>query len=91
MSTNELTAKVRELKELKTMAEEINAEISAIEDTIKTEMLETGVEEMNAGIYKVRYPKVKSNRFDSAAFKAAMPELYEHFIRQTETRRFTVV
>lgn len=36
MSTNELTSKIRELKELKAMAEEIAAEITTIEDTIKS-------------------------------------------------------
>ena len=32
MSANEMTAKVRELKELKAMAEELAQEITAIED-----------------------------------------------------------
>lgn len=38
MSTNEMTSKIRELKELKAMAEDLAAEITAIEDTIKAEM-----------------------------------------------------
>ncbi len=38
MSTNEMSAKIRELKELKLMAEELNGEITAIEDSIKAEM-----------------------------------------------------
>jgi predicted transcriptional regulator len=35
MSTNELLSKVRELKELQTMAEELQAEINSIQDAIK--------------------------------------------------------
>ncbi len=38
MSMNELTKKVRELKELKAMADELAAEITAIEDDLKAEM-----------------------------------------------------
>lgn len=38
MSANEMTAKVRELKELKAMAEELAQEITAIEDAIKAEL-----------------------------------------------------
>ena len=38
MSANEMTAKVRELKELKAMAEELAQEITAIEDVIKAEL-----------------------------------------------------
>ena len=90
MSMNEMTAKVRELKELKAMADELAAEITAIEDTIKAAMTEQGVEEMTVDFYKVRYKTVKSNRFDTTAFKKAMPDLAAQFTKQTETRRFSV-
>lgn len=90
MSTNELTSKVRELKELKAMAEEIASEITTIEDAIKAEMTARETEEMMIDVYKIRWTKVKSNRFDSTAFKKAMPELAEKFTRTTETRRFSI-
>lgn len=51
MSTHELQAKVRELKELKRMAEELEAEITTIEDTIKAAM--GNREEIVAGEYKI--------------------------------------
>lgn len=44
MSANEMLKQVRELKELKAMAEELAAEITAIEDSIKAEMMSQGVE-----------------------------------------------
>lgn len=90
MSTNELTSKIRELKELKAMAEEIAAEITTIEDAIKAEMTARETEEMMIDVYKIRWTKVKSNRFDSTAFKKAMPELAEKFTKTTEARRFSV-
>lgn len=90
MSTNELTSKIRELKELKTMAEEIAAEITTIEDVIKAEMTAKETEEMMIDVYKIRWTRVKSNRFDSTAFKKAMPELAEKFTKTTETRRFSI-
>lgn len=89
MSTNELKSKVRELKELKAMAEELAAEITAIEDSIKAEMTARDTEEMQIDVYKIRWTKVKSNRFDSTAFKKAMPDLYSKFTKQSESRRFT--
>ena len=46
MSTHELSEKIKELKELKIMAEELKEEITAIEDAIKTHMGET--EELRA-------------------------------------------
>lgn len=90
MSTNELTSKIRELKELKAMAEEIAAEISTIEDAIKAEMTARETDEMMIDVYKIRWTKVKSNRFDSTAFRKAMPELAEKFTKTTETRRFSI-
>lgn len=90
MSTNELTSKIRELKELKAMAEEIAAEITTIEDAIKAEMTARETDEMMIDVYKIRWTRVKSNRFDSTAFKKAMPELAEKFTKTTETRRFSV-
>ncbi len=90
MSTNELTSKIRELKELKAMAEEIAAEITTIEDAIKAEMTARETEEMMIDVYKIRWTRVKSNRFDSTAFKKAMPELAEKFTKTMETRRFGI-
>lgn len=90
MSTNELTSKVRELKELKTMADELAAEITSIEDIIKAEMTARNTDEMQIDIFKIRWSKCTSNRFDSTSFKKAMPELYNQFTKQSEYRRFTV-
>lgn len=90
MSTNELTKKVRELKELKMMAEELAAEITAIEDNIKAEMTARDTDELITGEYKVRWKKVVSSRFDTTSFKKAMPELAEKFTKVTETKRFSI-
>ena len=90
MSKDKLTAKVRELKELKTMQEELNAEITAIEDEIKAVMLDNGTDEMTVDVYKLRYKLVESKRFDSTAFKATHAELYNQYTKTTTARRFSV-
>lgn len=40
--------------------------------------------------YKITWKSVTSSRFDSTAFKKAMPELAERFTRSTTSRRFVV-
>ncbi len=90
MNTHEITSKARELKELKAMAEEIAAEIDAIESAFKAEMTERGIEEMNVDVYKIRWTKVKSSRFDTSAFKKTHADLYSQYTKQTETRRFSI-
>lgn len=90
MSTHELTAKVRKLKELKTFADEVAAEITAIEDELKAEMNAQNVEEMTVDVFKLRYKTVTSNRFDTSAFKATHAELYSQYTKPTTYRRFSV-
>lgn len=90
MSTNDLQTKVTELKDLKALAEELQTEITAIEDELKAECIKQGAEELQAGIFKVRYKAVSSNRFDTKAFKLAHSDLYEQFTKQTKGYRFSV-
>lgn len=90
MSTNEMTAKVRELKELKALADEIAQEIAAIEDMIKAEMTARNTEEMMIDVYKIRWTTVTSTRFDSARFKEAMPDIYSQYTKKSESRRFSI-
>jgi predicted phage-related endonuclease len=90
MSTVELTSKVKELKELKAMAEQIQDEITAIEDTIKAEMTVRGTEELSVDVFKVKWSTITSNRFDTTAFKAKYNELYAQFTKQSTSRRFSI-
>ncbi len=90
MSTNELTAKVRKLKRLQAKAEELQSEITAIQDELKAEMTTQNLEEMKAGAFKIRFTSVISNRFDTATFKKHHLDLYNQYIKQTTSRRFSV-
>ncbi len=91
MTNQELAIKARELKELKQMAEEVAEEITSIEDAIKAEMTARNTEEIQTGIFNIRWATIRNSRFDSKAFKSAMPELHAKFLKQTESRRFSVV
>ena len=90
MDKTELNSKVKDLRELRRMSEEIAAEIEAITDTIKREMNAQGVDMLAGDDWKATWKQVQSARFDSRAFKVAMPDLYERFTRSAETRRFVL-
>ena len=90
MSTNEMTAKVREYKELRAMLDELAAEITAIEDEIKAEMTARATEEMTVDVFKVRWTTVNSSRIDTTALKKALPEIAQSFTKATTTRRFSI-
>lgn len=90
MSIKDLETKAREIRELKRMREEIDAEITAAEDEIKAVMNALGADAITAGEYKISWKPVTSNRLDTAALRQSMPELVKLYTRPTTTRRFMV-
>lgn len=88
MGIKEIESTVRELQELKRMKEDLEAEISSLEDKIKSEMGER--EQMTAGAYRINWKTVVSNRIDTVALRKAFPEIAECFMKQTSTRRFSI-
>ena len=86
----ELTAKIKELKELEKLIKEAEAEVEALKDEIKEVMSKQNLEEMKVGTYIVRWTSVLSNRFDSSGFKSVMPELYKQWTKQVSSRRFSI-
>ena len=91
MANTELIKTVEEIKELEDLMEEVRANIEALKDTIKGEMLKKGTEELDLdGRYIVRWTSVLSNRFDATAFKKIYGDLYKAFTKQVASKRFTI-
>ena len=74
MATNELLNKIEALNEWEALMEECKAEIESLRDSLKQEMLDT----------------IVTNRFDNSSFKKQMPDVYNSFIRQTTSKRFSI-
>ena len=90
MGKQELEKMVTELKELESFKDEIAEEIEAKKDALKAEMDRQGKDEMQVGIFKLRYKEVETTRFDGKTFKATHEELYNQYTRTSKHRRFTV-
>ena len=90
MSAYELESKVSELRELRRMADELAAEITAIEDSIKAHMTANNADELHGSTFRITWKPVTSSRLDSKALKAAAPELWDRFTKTTTSRRFIV-
>ncbi len=90
MSMNELEHKVSTLRELRQMAEELEAEITATTDELKAYMTANAAEELMGPTFHITWKPVTSTRLDSKALKAAAPELCQRFTTQTTTRRFVL-
>ena len=63
MSINEMDNKIKELRELRRMADELTAEIEAIQDSIKSEMTSREIDELSGNDWKVTWKLVNSRRF----------------------------
>ena len=90
MSINEMDSKIKELRELRRMADELTAEIDSIQDSIKQHMDTAGVDSINGADWKVTYKAVTSSRIDTGALKKALPDVAAAFTKTTTARRFCV-
>lgn len=90
MSANEMESKVKELRELRRMADEIAAEIETLTDTIKAEMTARNTDTLTGSDWKASWKEVTTNRLDTTALKKAMPDIAAAFTKATTSRRFTL-
>lgn len=90
MSIIEMDSKIKELRELRRMADELAAEIEAIQDTIKAEMTAQGVDTLTGTDWKATWKAVTSSRLDSTALKKELPEIAARFMKQNTARRFVL-
>ena len=90
MATNEIIRKLNELSELRRMADELNAEIEAIQDEIKAHMTAEETDTLTAGAFKVTWKAVTSTRIDTAALRKDLPEIWQEYGKTSTTKRFSV-
>lgn len=90
MSINDMDSKIKELRELRRMADELAAEMESITDSIKRHMDAEGVDTLNGTDWKVTYKAVTSSRLDTTALKKELPDLTAQFTKTTTARRFCI-
>ena len=90
MTKKEIIAQIELMNEWERVIEEAKAEVEAIKDSIKAEMADRDLDELEAGSYIVRYKTVATSRFDSTTFKKTYEDLYKAFLKQSTSRRFSI-
>lgn len=90
MSSVEIISKIEALKEWEKLAAEAATEIEALKDSIKREMDNRNLEELAAGQYIARFTVVVSNRLDTTALKRENNTMYQRYLKQTTSRRFSI-
>ena len=88
MSNPTLESTIHDLLDMKRLREELDAEITTLEDAIKSAI---GTEEtLIAGAFKVTWTPYTSTRFDSARFKQDHADLAAAYTMITTARRFSI-
>lgn len=90
MNVDTMNEKVRELRELRRMQEELTAEIETIQDELKCHMDKCGMDTLLGMDWKITWKAVTSKRMDTAALRKAMPDVAQAFTQETTTRRFVL-
>ena len=90
MTIFDIERTAKELQELKAMREELENEITSLEDMIKAEMNRSNTQELTAGAYAISWTEYTSMRFDSSRFKKENADLAAAYTKTITTRRFSV-
>ena len=90
MTSTQMDATVREIREIQRMIEELTADLEAHKDSLKAEMINRGTEELTGGSWKATWHTITSSRLDTKALKASAPDVYAQYTRTTTTSRFTL-
>lgn len=91
MSQIEIVSTIDQLKEWETLADEANAMVESLKDSIKRYMDGMGIETLEAGQHIARFTTVQSSRLDTKRFKNELGEdVYKRFTKEVISRRFTI-
>ena len=90
MRNAEIRSTVAELQDLYAAQDVLKAQITEREQAIKDELDAREIETLDLGNIIIRFTNILSNRFDTTAFKKLHKDLYNEFIKQVASRRFSI-
>ena len=90
MTERMILNRIKKLDAIAAQQKALEEQAEAIRNEIKADMEEKGVDEIAAFGRIARWKEIISSRLDSKALKAALPDVYSQYTRQTSSRRFTI-
>lgn len=90
MTERMIENRAKKLKALESQIAELQEQADAVRAELKADLEEKGVDELKTKNFIIRWKEIISNRLDGKALKAALPEIYGQYTRQTSSRRFTI-
>ena len=90
MTERMIENRVKRLQEIEAQQKELETATEAIQAELKADMEEKGLDELKTQNFILRWKEIISNRLDSKALKAALPDVYGQFCKASTSRRFTI-
>ncbi len=90
MTERMIENRVKRLQEIEAQQKELETAAEAIQAELKADMEEKGLDELKTKNFILRWKEIISNRLDSKALKAALPDVYGQFCKASASRRFTI-
>ncbi|MCC8059667.1 MAG: hypothetical protein LIO81_02325 [Clostridiales bacterium] len=90
MTARQIKNRIEKLDAIAARQKALEEQAEAIRNEIKADMEAKGVDEISAFGRIARWKGIISSRLDSKALKAALPDVYNQFTKETYARRFTV-
>ena len=90
MNAHELDTMIDQIRSLKRLIEDAEAEITSIEDTIKAKMTELDTDELRGDASKATWKFTSTTRIDSKALKKELPDIAAKYSKTTSYRRFLI-
>lgn len=91
MTERQIENRIKKLQAIEAQQKELEQQAETLKAEIKKDMEEKGLQELETkNGFIIRWKEIISNRLDGKALKAAFPDIYSQFVKQTSSRRFTV-
>ncbi len=91
MGERAIENRIKKLREIEEQQKVLEAQAEKIKAEIKADMQAKGTEEIRTDNFIVRLKEVIINRFDSKSFAKEHKALYEAYVKQQSSMRFTIV
>ena len=90
MTDRQLNNRITKLQSIEAQMKELEAQAEAIRAELKADLESTGEDEHNTGSFIIRWKEIISRRLDSKALKAALPDVFAAYSRESTSCRFTI-
>lgn len=90
MTEKQIENRVKKLQAIEAQQKALEEQAEAIKTELRADLESKGVDELKTRNFLIRWKEIVSNRLDGKALKAALPDVYSQFTKQTSCRRFTV-